>query len=50
MAEETKTPETNQEEAQQEQAKTYSEQEYNAIAEQLRTANETIQSYKNLYQ
>ena len=48
MAEETKTPETNQEEIQQEQVKTYSEQEYNAIVEQLNTANATIQSYKNM--
>lgn len=28
--------------------KTYSEQEYNALAEQLRTANETIKSYKDM--
>ena len=52
MEEETKTPETNQaenvQEQQAEQAKTYTEQEYNAIAEQLRTANETIQSYKDM--
>ena len=49
MEEETKTPETNQAESQAEQAaKTYSEQEYNALAEQLRTANKTIQSYKDM--
>ena len=53
MAEETKTPETNQAENVQEQqaeqaAKTYSEQEYNAIVEQLNTANATIQSYKDM--
>ena len=52
MAEETKTPETNQAENVQEQAeqtaRTYTEQEYNAIVEQLNTANATIQSYKDM--
>ena len=49
MAEETKSPETNQAETQPEQsAKTYSEQEYNALMEQLNTANATIQSYKDM--
>ncbi len=52
MAEETKVPETTQAENAPEQppekVKTYSEQEYNALAEQLRTANETIQSYKDM--
>ena len=49
MAEENKTPENVQEENTPEQAvKTYSEQEYNALAEQLRTANDTIQSYKDM--
>ena len=52
MAEETKVPETNQaknvQEQQTEQVKIYSEQEYNTLAEQLRTANETIQSYKDM--
>ena len=52
MAEETKSPETiqaeNTPESVPEQVKTYSEQEYNALAEQLRNANETIQSYKNM--
>ncbi len=53
MEEETKTPETNQAENVQEQqaeqaAKTYTEQEYNAIVEQLNTANATIQSYKDM--
>ena len=49
MAEEIKENENVQAENQQEQqAKTYSEQEYNALAEQLRTANDTIQSYKDM--
>ncbi len=52
MAEETKTPETNPAETQQqqqtEQAKTYTEEECNAIVEQLNTANATIQSYKDM--
>lgn len=53
MAEEIKQPETNPAENQQEQqaeqtAKTYSEQEYNALAEQLRTANDTIKSYESM--
>lgn len=52
MAEETKTPETVQAEPTPEQAeptaKTYTEQEYNALAEQLRNANSTIQSYKDM--
>lgn len=52
MAEETKTPETVQSETAPEQAKptakTYTEQEYNSLAEQLRTANATIQSYKDM--
>ncbi|MDE5853553.1 MAG: hypothetical protein K2H19_00620 [Ruminococcus sp.] len=48
MAEETKTPETNQEEIQQEQVKTYSEQEYNALKAQLDTANSTIKSYEDM--
>ncbi len=45
MAEETKVPEVNPAEP---TAKTYSEQEYNALAEQLRNANDTIQSYKDM--
>lgn len=49
MAEEIKTPETKPAENQQEStAKTYSEQEYNALAEQLKNANKTIQSYKDM--
>lgn len=53
MAEETKTPETNHTENVQEQqaeqaVKTYTEQEYNALMEQLNTANATIQSYKDM--
>jgi len=52
MAEENKAPENTQEENKPEQSpeqvKTYSEQEYNALAEQLRNANETIQSYKDM--
>jgi len=49
MAEETKTTETTPEETAPEQtAKTYSEEEYNALADQLKTANETIQSYKDM--
>lgn len=48
MAEETKTPETNQAENVQEQAKTYSEEEYNALKAQLDTANSTIKSYEDM--
>ncbi len=52
MAEENKAPDNVQAESKPEsvpeQAKTYSEQEYNALAEQLRTANDTIQSYKDM--
>lgn len=52
MAEETKTPENVQVETASEQAepavKTYSEQEYNALKSQLDTANNTIQSYKDM--
>ena len=52
MAEETKTPETVQAEAvpekSTEQVKIYTEQEYNALAEQLRTANDTIKSYEKM--
>lgn len=52
MAEETKQPEATSAEATPEQAepavKTYTEQEYNALAEQLRTANERIKSYKDM--
>lgn len=49
MAEETKTPETNQAENVQEQtAKTYSEEEYNALKTQLDTANNTIKSYEDM--
>lgn len=52
MAEETKTPETVQAEPTPEQAeptaKTYTEQEYNALKTQLDTANSTIQSYKDM--
>lgn len=52
MAEETKTPETVQAEPTPEQAeptaKTYTEQEYNALKTQLDTANNTIQSYKDM--
>ena len=53
MAEEIKENGTVQAESQQEQQteqviKTYSEQEYNALAEQLKTANATIQSYKDM--
>lgn len=49
MAEETKTPETNQAENVQEQpAKTYSEEEYNTLKTQLDTANNTIKSYEDM--
>ena len=52
MAEETKASENIQAESTPEQAeptaKTYTEQEYNALAEQLRNANSTIQSYKDM--
>lgn len=52
MAEETKAPENTQAESKPEsvpkQVKTYTEQEYNALAEQLRNANKTIQSYKDM--
>ena len=49
MAEENKEPENIQAEKQSEPtAKTYSEQEYNTLAEQLRNANDTIQSYKDM--
>lgn len=52
MSEETKSTEAVQAEATPEQAeptaKTYSEQEYNALKSQLDTANNTIQSYKDM--
>lgn len=49
MAKEIKENETVQSESQAEQqAKTYTEAEYNALAEQLNTANATIQSYKDM--
>ena len=53
MAEETNAPESNQAETTPEKspeqvAKTYSEQEYNALKSQLDTANSTIQSYKDM--
>lgn len=52
MAEETKTPETVQAEPTPEQAeptaKTYTEQEYNALKTQLDTANDTIKSYEKM--
>ena len=49
MAEENKIPEINQEEKQSEQpAKTYSEEEYNALKTQLDTANSTIKSYEDM--
>lgn len=52
MAEETKQPEVTPAEPTPEQAepsvKTYTEQEYNALAEQLRTANDTIKSYEKM--
>ncbi|MDE5583063.1 MAG: hypothetical protein K2J08_05115, partial [Ruminococcus sp.] len=53
MAEETKVPETNPTAGQQTKqaepmTKTYTEQEYNAVKSQLDTANETIQSYKDM--
>lgn len=52
MAEETKASENIQAESTPEQAeptaKTYTKQEYNALAEQLRNANSTIQSYKDM--
>lgn len=48
MAEEIKENETVKPEAPAEQAKTYTEAEYNALMEQLNTANATIQSYKDM--
>lgn len=52
MAEETKTPENVQAEPTPEQteqaAKTYTEQEYNALKAQLDTANDTIKSYEKM--
>ena len=49
MSEENKIPEINQEEKQSEQpAKTYSEEEYNALKIQLDTANSTIKSYEDM--
>ena len=49
MAEENKIPEINQEKKQSEQpAKTYSEEEYNALKIQLDTANSTIKSYEDM--
>ena len=53
MAEENKATESNQAETTPEKspeqvAKTYSEQEYNALKSQLDTANSTIQSYKDM--
>ena len=52
MAEETKQPETapaeNPEKQQEQPAKTYTEQEYQTLAEQLQNANKTIQSYKDM--
>ena len=49
MAEENKAPETIQAEPTTEQvAKTYSEQEYNALKSQLDTANDTIKSYEKM--
>lgn len=49
MAEETKAPENNQAENTPEPTeKTYSEKEYNALAKKLETANNTIQSYKDM--
>lgn len=52
MSEETKTPETVQAEPTPEQAeptaKTYTEQEYNALKTQLDTANDTIKSYEKM--
>ena len=52
MAEETKQPEVTPAEPAPEQAeptaKTYTEQEYNALVEQLRTANDKIKSYKDM--
>ncbi|MCM1237311.1 MAG: hypothetical protein NC489_45160 [Ruminococcus flavefaciens] len=48
MAEEIKENETVKPETPAEQAKTYSEAEYNALMEQLNTANATIQSYKDM--
>ncbi len=47
MAEEIKN-EPVQEEVQQEQAKMYSEEEYNALKVQLDTANSTIKSYEDM--
>lgn len=46
MAEENKS--TTPEQSTEQVVKTYSEQEYNALAEQLRNANDTIQSYKDM--
>lgn len=53
MAEETKAPEAVQAEttpgkSPEQVTKTYSEQEYNALVEQLRTANDTIKSYEKM--
>lgn len=49
MAEETKTSETKEENSQPEQtAKTYSEEEYNALKTQLDEANKTISGYKDM--
>ncbi len=49
MAEETKAPENNQaENAPEPTEKTYSEKEYNALVKKLETANNTIQSYKDM--
>lgn len=56
MAEETRQPEVTSAETAPEQAKeqaepavkTYTEQEYNALVEQLRTANDTIKSYEKM--
>lgn len=50
MAEETKveTVEKTVEPAEKPEVKTYSEEEYKALAEQLKTANDTIQSYKDM--
>lgn len=47
MAEEIKN-EPVQEETHQEQAKTYTEEEYNALKSQLDTANSTIKSYEDM--
>ncbi len=50
MAEETKveTVEKTVETESKPEVKTYSEEEYKALAEQLKTANDTIQSYKDM--